>query len=111
MAQWQRSGLSVREFAVRLGVKRGTFAHWVWQLRASTTPARAEVAGGARFVEVVGAVAGSAPKGTTRSAGGESLTETIEVVLRDGLRVRVGWPTDSGTAGGLVALIVALEAR
>lgn len=114
IAQWRRSGLSVREFAARLGVNAKTLGYWVWRLSGSARRverARAASPSGARFVEVVGAVARPVAKGSRRVPRGESLVQTVEVALRDGLRLRAGWPTDAEAALQLAALVAALEAR
>lgn len=113
IAEWRRSGLSVRQFAARLGVNAKTLGYWVWRLSSSTrrVDARADSSGGARFVEVVGAVARPAPKRSPRSPRQESLVQTVEVALRDGLRLRVGWPMDGDAARQLATLVAALEAR
>jgi hypothetical protein len=64
-----------------------------------------------RFVEVVGPLCSPvlARIGVPR-AGGEAQT-SVEVVLRDGLVVRVEVPADAQGAGRLAALVAALEAR
>jgi hypothetical protein len=94
--------------------------YWAWRL-GTDSATRATQASGAqradnavpagRFMEVVGPLNSSvlALTGAPRM-GGQAQT-SVEVVLRDGLVVRVEVPADAQAAGRLAALVAALEAR
>ena len=86
---WRASGLTARDYAERHRLKRSTLTWWSSALgRASrTVPA---------FVEVV------------RPSPSEPEGGVIEVVLLDGLRVRVSGAFDQAV---LLRLLAALEAR
>lgn len=85
IAQWQRSGLSVRAFALENGIKRSTFAYH---------KKRFEQAEPLSFVPV--RKIASTP------------TEHLEVFLPSGLRLR--WPVEVQPER-VAALMVALEGR
>ena len=88
--RWRASGLTAREFAAQHRLKRSTLVWW------SSALARASRAG-PPFVEVVRPPQGAAPD-----------DGLLEVVLRDGLRVRVSGSFDPAV---LLRLLAALEAR
>jgi hypothetical protein len=77
MARWERSGLTMAEFARRRGMSPHTFAWWRHRLRAASAERAAEAGGvgAAKFTEVAVARMG-------RSA------EVMEVVLRSGRMLR-----------------------
>jgi hypothetical protein len=91
--------------------------YWAWRLgtdsaaRASGARQADSAVPAGRFVEVVGPLSSPvlAPTGAPR-ASGEAET-SVEVVLRDGLVVRVEVGADAQGAGRLAALVAALEAR
>jgi hypothetical protein len=93
--QWRESGLTAKEFAAEAGLNAGTLAYWKYRLgadhRQDGKPAtRGRVPGRKPvFVEVV------APTGRNRvearSAGDVGTVDAgaIEVVLGNGIRIRV----------------------
>ena len=103
------SGLTAREFAAELGVNVHTLNAWKWKLGsggdgvgAPAESSRSRPESAARFIEVV-------PSRSMRSPGdAEAAPEPFELVLRDGVRVRVPARFD---AQALRALVAALEAR
>jgi transposase len=85
--RWRASGVTAREFAVQEGVNRHTLSHWAWKLgRARVAPA---------FIEVI-----ATPE--IRDGG------SIEIILRETLRIRVSGAFDATVLREVVA---ALEAR
>lgn len=82
---WRASGESGSAFAERIGVKEGTLRHWAWQLSHERHDRPA-------FVEVV------APRAT----------DAIEIVVRDGIRIRVSNEFDEAL---LRRVVSALESR
>jgi hypothetical protein len=94
--RWKDSGLTAAEFAAEVGVNPRTLTYWKWHLRASArrderhaqpAPARAD------FVEVVAPmVAVEAP-------------EPLEIVLADGLRIRVPVRFDETSLRRVVATL------
>jgi hypothetical protein len=79
--------MTAREFAAREGVNRHTLSHWAWKLgRARVAPA---------FIEVIA---------TPEIRGGGS----IEIVVRETLRIRVSGAFDAAVLREVVA---ALETR
>lgn len=94
VAAWRKSGLSVREFASRVGINANTLANWRWRLQSEERAAGV----GADFVEVTDAVLSVAEVGAA----------PLEVVCRGGRVVRV--PADFD-AVALRRLVDALEQR
>src|SRR5579871_499283 len=90
VAQWRASGLTGSAFAEREGLVEGTLRHWAWQIRNEL---RHRGSGERGFVEVISAVTGA---------------ETIEVVLRNEIRIRVPVGFDETT---LQRLLSQLESR
>lgn len=91
MEAWRQSGESAAAFAGRNGWNPGTLVWWSRRgLRAQSAPVDK-----VRFMEVE-------PEGVTSKASG-----VIDVVLRNGRRLRVWGRVD---AGAIVALARALEA-
>jgi hypothetical protein len=76
------SGLSAGAFAERLGVKEGTLRHWGWQLSRERSDSPA-------FIEVV------APR----------RSDPIEIVVRDGVCIRVSAGFDEATLRRVVAVM------
>jgi hypothetical protein len=87
--QWAESGLTGAEFAREIGVKEGTLRHWRWELDRLTRPRREATLPTRRpqFVELI------AP--TTQTSGIVASPEPLELVLGNGLRVRVPARFDS----------------
>ncbi len=83
--RWAASGLSGREFASEIGVKEGTLRHWKWYLdRLRTRQAAAPASRRAQFVELI------APTNRTTATSGIVVSpEPFELVLGNGLRIRV----------------------
>lgn len=116
VVRWKESGLSAKEFAAETGVNAKTLSYWRWRLgadeRASRaarprTPGRKRTEQGAsgppRFIEV--RLQQEARADDTKTAG---RPEPLELVLRDGLCVRIPMHFD---ADGLRRLLSALEGR
>jgi hypothetical protein len=100
--RWRASGLTADEFASEVGIKSNTLRHWSWLLDHEKRGSRPDGARGARprevpFVEVV-----------TPAAPGSRSVEPIEVVVRDGIRIRVPAAFDADV---LRRVIAAVEAR
>jgi hypothetical protein len=103
--RWRASGLTAEEYAAETGVKANTLRHWSWLVgqkrRARDKAPGRRVAGRVQqaFVEVV-----TAPASPVATASGES----IEVVVRDAIRIRVPPGFDADV---LRRVIAAVEAR
>ena len=110
VARWRRSGLAAREFAERCGVNRHTLVHWAWRL-GTEAAASAEVSPSGRFVEIVGALSGPVLEAPRESPADSERRPSLELVLRDGLLLRVEMPVDARTAAKLATFVAALEAR
>ena len=100
--RWRASGLTADEFASEVGIKSNTLKHWSWLLDHEKRGSRPDVARRPRsrevpFVEVV-----------TPAAPGSPSVEPIELVVRDGIRIRVPTAFD---ADALRRVIAAVEAR
>ena len=101
--RWRASGLTADEFASEVGIKANTLRHWSWLLDHEERGSRPDAAGRARsrevpFVEVV----------TPAAPGSSPSVEPIELVVRDGIRIRVPAVFD---ADALRRVITAVEAR
>ena len=98
--RWLESGLTLKEYASEVGVNPHTLAGWRWRLslaqRTTAVPT---------FVEVV-----STPEARTPSAGRQEAagSEPLELVLRDGHRIRIPVHFD---AGALRRVVEALGTR
>lgn len=114
--RWSDSGLTAKEFAAETGLNANTLMHWKWRLGAEVRRrqrAARPVVAAAHFVEltppavaetvpaVAAPVAETSAPATTAAAG-----EPLEVVLREGLRIRVPVQFD---AGALRRVVAALE--
>lgn len=91
----ERSGLSLRAFAEREGLKRGSLSCWKWKLagrRGRRRPASPSVAP-LRFVEL------------TAKAASPAGAVGFEVVLASGRRVRVPGGFDAGELSRLVQVL------
>jgi hypothetical protein len=99
--RWRASGLTAEEFASEIGVKGNTLRHWSWVLGRKRGGSGDGLARRARpadvaFVEVATPAPGSASM------------EPLEVVVRDGIRIRVPAAFD---ADALRRVIAAVEGR
>ena len=92
VARWKASGLTAAQFQARTGIRAGSLRYWQWRLRKERHPQRARA-----FVEV-------APAAIVAAVASESL----EVVLSRGLRLRVPPRFD---ADAVRQLVDALEGR
>lgn len=88
-----RSGLSIREFCRRRKVKESQFYWWQRQLKERRPAARSPAESRASFALV--------------SEAGGALEAGLELVLRDGRRLRIGRGVDEAT---LRAVLAAVEA-
>lgn len=92
----QRSGLSLRKFAAREGLKAGSLSFWKWKLgqERGSGKRKAVSVSPVRFVELRAAPVGPAA------------AQPFEIELRSGRRVRVAVGFD---AAELARLVVVLE--
>jgi transposase len=100
VAGWKSSGLSLRLYSERHGLKAGTLGYWNSRLKAQAADAPASSAGpeaGATFLAVhVAEPAVSSP---------EPRDERVELVLPGGYVVRIGRGFDAGTLGRLLDVV------
>lgn len=96
VAQWIESGLGGAEFSARLGVKESTLRHWKWQLSREGRAQRSKAPDGARpaFVEIAAV-----------SNGGFESARQFELVLRDGLHLRIPPSFDEAVLRRLLAVL------
>ncbi len=87
--EWERSGLTMREFCVQRGVKQTTFTWWRQQLTARRHEGQDD--GRVELVEITGA-------GTPAAPG-------FEVALANGLRVRVPMRFEAAALQALLAVL------
>jgi hypothetical protein len=120
--RWRDSGLSAKEFAAEIGVKAGTLAHWKWRLGAEcrgkrgpgrkkalhpTVPAFIEVAP----VTMAHVLAKSPPAQAetalppTKQREVGFVHEPFDVMLRNGLRIRVPVNFEAVSLARLVAVL------
>jgi len=99
-ARWARhlealgqSGLSVRKFAAREGLKAGSLSFWKWKLDRTGRPAEAPRIAPLKFVELTAEIQ-AAPAGPS-----------FEVVLVSGRVVRVPSGFDAAELARLVAAV------
>ncbi len=98
--RWADSGLTAAEFASEAGVNPRTLTFWKWRLRSVKAPAAKKqpvVDRRPAFVELIGSSSGAADD-----------SATLEIILRDGVRVRVPAGADEATLKRVVGV---LEAR
>ncbi len=99
--RWRASGLTAEEFASEIGVKANTLRHWSWVLGRKRRGPGDGLARRARPPEVAFVeVATPAP--------GSGSVEPLELVVRDGIRIRVPAAFD---ADALRRVIAAVEGR
>lgn len=96
VAEWAESGLSGAEFAEKAGLKEATLRHWKWQLGRERRQRRARKrpAAKAAFVEV-------RPALTAQLVAADG----FELVVREGLRVRVPPSFDDAALRRLLAVL------
>jgi hypothetical protein len=102
--RWVASGLTAAEFATEIGVNPRTLTYWKWRLGAAAKAAglkagRPRATPRPSFVELV------ADPGVSAPAEG---SDALEVILADGIRVRVPAQFD---ANALRRVVAALGAR
>lgn len=89
---WRRSGLTAEEFARTEGIQAATLRHWKWQLAAQGSGRREARGHRGGFVELV------VPGPRERDDG-------FEVMLADGIRVRVPSAFDGEALGRLLSIL------
>ncbi len=95
VARLERSGLSIRAFAEREGLKAGSLSFWKWKVgRKSGRRGAVPEAEPVRFIEL------------RAEAAAQPTAQPFEVELRSGRRVRV---TAGFDAAELARLVVVLE--
>ncbi len=98
--RWRASGLTAEEFASEIGVKGNTLRHWSWVLGRKRGRRGDGLARRARPPEIAFVeVATPAPSASV---------EPLELVVRDGIRIRVPAAFD---ADALRRVIAAVEGR
>lgn len=112
--RWSDSGLTAKEFAAETGLNANTLMHWKWRLGAEARrrqrPARTVVAA-ASFVEVtrpapvVVAPVIAPPAAPPLAPAPVRADEPLEVILRDGLRIRVPVQFDPASLRRVVAAL------
>ena len=95
LKELEQSGLSVREFAAREGLKAGSLSFWKWKLSRAGRVTETRRIAPLKFVELTGEFSARAPAAMD-----------FEVVLGSGRVVRVAGGFD---AGELARLVMALE--
>ena len=96
--RWATSGLTAAEFAQETGLNAKTLTFWKWRLGrgSASKPSRSR----STFVEV-------RPDEATQTSAASEL-EAIEIIVRDGIRIRVPVRFDADILRRVVA---AVEAR
>ena len=115
VAKWRRSGMSTAEFASQHGLNASTLSYWRWKLGAAQTPpVTPRRTGKSRrrprpssdrerpIPEDGGATSPFASVDIVAFGGGET---SIELVLMDGIRVRVPLGFDEGTLERVLELL------
>ncbi len=106
--RWRDSGLTAKEFAAETGLNAGTLAYWRWRLGqgerrqvggTSARPAKSAVT----FVEVAAATPPSS--GAMLAAAAATDDAVIEVVLGNGIRIRVPAAFDASALERVVAVV------
>jgi hypothetical protein len=122
--RWGDSGLSAKEFAAEIGVNAGTLAHWKWRLGAegrgglqsSSKKPTLPKPRGPTFVEVTPTAVAEALTGrpstkapTAMRPPNEAVApakyEPLEVVLLNGLCIRVPVYFEATSLGRVVAVL------
>jgi hypothetical protein len=119
---WRYSGLTAKEFAAEIGVRAGTLAHWKWRLGAErrgkrglrrkkalhpTVPAFIEVApvAMAHVLAKSPSVQAETALQPTKQREVPLVNEPFEVMLRNGLCIRVPVHFEAVSLGRLVAVL------
>lgn len=112
--RWSDSGLTAKEYAAETGLNANTLTHWKWRLGAE---ARRRQRAPRPIVEAVQFVEVTPPAGVAKAPGPPAsvapppapaptiIDEPLEVILRDGLRIRVPVQFDPGALRRVVAAL------
>lgn len=110
VGQWKKSGLGVEEYAAKAGLSFHTLRNWRYRLEAEARAAEGSGQGlrPVGFVEL--AMPGTVRSPRAKGKPGMSLpvSEPFELVLGDGLRLRIPQQFDAAT---LRLVVSALEER
>jgi transposase len=107
--RWKDSGLSAREFASEMGINAHTLSYWSWKLskKAGKIPTKKRPVG---FVEVVtetNVLSGPRREGpaVVPERSKDDRPEPLEIILRDGVRIRVPVRFDAEVLRRVVATL------
>lgn len=104
--RWADSGLTAKEFAAGAGLKASTLSYWKWRLGSKQqAPERGAVSGTPRRATRRTASRPSAPTFTEVMTTSASVGSPIELVLSDGMTLRVPVGFDEQTLTRLLQLV------
>jgi hypothetical protein len=114
--RWSDSGLTAKEYAAETGLNANTLMHWKWRLGAEARRrqrAPRPIVEAVQFVEITPpAAVAQAPAIPVSVASPPApapvpaiVDEPLEVILRDGLRIRVPVQFDPGALRRVVAAL------
>jgi hypothetical protein len=112
--RWSDSGLTAKEYAAETGLNANTLMHWKWRLGAEARRrqrAPRPIVEAVQFVEITPPAAGAQAPAIPASVAPPPapapaiVDEPLEVILRDGLRIRVPVQFDPGALRRVVAAL------
>ena len=112
--RWSDSGLTAKEYAAETGLNANTLMHWKWRLGAEARRrqrATRPIVEAVQFVEVTPPAAVAKTPAIPASVAPPPVAapviadESLEVILRDGLRIRVPVQFDPGALRRVVAAL------
>lgn len=111
VARWKESGLTAKEFAADMGIKAKTLQQWSYRLKKLERDKQTEKQSAEpsiHFVELTEQTVQEADNKRTDPVPARIELEPLEVVLKDGIRVRVPAHFDTDV---LRRVVVAIEGR